>query len=133
MHYAEEDVIISNPTVLVKLINALIKAPEKTNSDSLRMQCLGEGIRVWTKKTIEEALEPISADEGVELKRVSCRKMPFIVASTGEAQEACRLGYYWLQRLFREMACSRHANLLVGIKGNSWLYWAISFCRLWSY
>ena len=85
MHYAEEDVIISNPTVLVKSINALTEAPEKTNSDSLRVQCLGEGIPLWTKKTIEEALEPISADEGVELKRVSWRKMPFIFAFTGDS------------------------------------------------
>ena len=77
MHYAEEDVIISDPTVLVKSINALTKTHEKTNSDSLKVQCLGEEIPVWTKKTIEVALEPISVDEGMELKRVGFRCRSF--------------------------------------------------------
>ena len=71
MHYADIDVIVSNPVLLVKVINALTKPQLRTNGESQKVQCIGEGIPVWTKEIIKDTLEPLRVEAGLEWKEVN--------------------------------------------------------------
>ena len=70
MHCADIDIIISNPVVLIRVINALTESRHETNADSRKVQCIGQGTPVWTKETLKEMLDPIRVDAGLEWKEV---------------------------------------------------------------